>query len=61
MNEEYFKEYKKRALMSLSKQPKMSLEEMKEQIRRVLNWKPQDGKPSPKKNSKESEKENPET
>lgn len=61
MNKEFFKKYKKRALMNLSKQPKMSLEEMRAQTRRVLNSQNQAGKSIPKKNSEELEKKNPQT
>lgn len=61
MNKEFFERYKKKALMNLAKQRKMSLEEMIAQSKRVLNSQSQVGKSIPKKNSKESEKENPET
>lgn len=61
MNKEFHEKHKKQALMKLAKQPKMSLEEMKAQTRMILNSQDQAGKFSPKKNSRESEKENPKT
>lgn len=51
MNVEFFKKYKKKALINLSKQRKMSLEEMIAQSKRVLNSQNQAGKSIPKKNS----------
>jgi len=61
MNVKFFKEYKKKALMNLAKQPKMSLKEIIAQSKRILNSQNQAGKFSPKKNSEGSEKKNPQT
>ena len=60
MNEEYFKEQKKRGMEIISRQRKMSLAEMRAQTDKVLGSTNQNGNPYQEKNLKPQETENPE-